>query len=169
MLLGVTLAAAMTLSALFAFWTPSDILIIFWVNIFIITGIAVSTSAMAVMIWQLNHPHKWRIKVLFTGPVYDIMKKIAQLYLPAVGTLYFALAQIWGLPAGEEVVGTIIAVDTFLGLCLGISTKTYNETDARFDGHMVVEEHDGESTMRMKSIDVKALDTKDEIRLKVTR
>jgi putative holin Dp-1 len=107
--------------------------------------------------------------MLFTGPVYDVLKKLAQVWLPALGTLYFAVGQIWGLPSTEEVVGTIMAVDTFLGLCLGISTKTYNDTDARFDGHVVIEEHDGESTMRLKSVDVKALDTKDELRLKITR
>lgn len=57
---------------------------------------------------------------------YDILKWVTQLLLPALGTLYFALAGIWGFPYGEEVVGTLVAVDTFLGVCLGISTKQYN-------------------------------------------
>lgn len=57
--------------------------------------------------------------------VYDILKEIAQVVLPALGTLYFALSQIWGLPYGEEIVGTIVAIDTFLGACLHISSKTY--------------------------------------------
>lgn len=57
---------------------------------------------------------------------YDILKWIAQLLLPALGTLYFALAQIWGWPYGEQVVGTITAVDAFLGVILGISTYNYN-------------------------------------------
>ena len=48
--------------------------------------------------------------------------------LPSAGTLYFALAGIWGLPYGEQVVGTITAVDTFLGVILGISTSQYNKT-----------------------------------------
>ena len=48
--------------------------------------------------------------------------------LPAAGTLYFTLAGIWGLPYGEQVVGTITAVDTFLGVILGISTSQYNKT-----------------------------------------
>lgn len=59
--------------------------------------------------------------------VYDILKWIAQMLLPALGTLYFALAGIWGLPFGEEIVGTITAVDTFLGIVLGISTINYNK------------------------------------------
>ena len=60
---------------------------------------------------------------------YDVLKFIAQIFLPALGTLYFALASIWNLPYGEQVVGTITAVDAFLGAVLGISTKKYNEGD----------------------------------------
>ena len=59
--------------------------------------------------------------------VYDVLKYIAQIVLPALGTLYFALANIWGLPYGEEVVGTIVAIDTFLGALLQISTAQYNK------------------------------------------
>lgn len=58
---------------------------------------------------------------------YDILKWIAQYLLPAAGTLYFALAGIWGLPYGERIVGTITAVDTFLGVLLGISTANYKK------------------------------------------
>ena len=56
---------------------------------------------------------------------YDILKWIAMYLLPAIGTLYFAVASIWGLPYGEQVVGTITAVDTFLGVILGISTTQW--------------------------------------------
>ena len=59
--------------------------------------------------------------------VYDILKWIAQILLPATATLYFALSQIWGFPYGEEIVGTITAVDAFLGVCLGISSVQYKE------------------------------------------
>lgn len=65
-----------------------------------------------------------------SNTMYDILKWIAMYLLPAVGTLYFALAGIWGFPYGEQVVGTITAVDTFLGVILGISTNTYKKTDA---------------------------------------
>ena len=61
-----------------------------------------------------------------SNKVYDILKYIAQLVLPAIGTLYFALAGIWGFPYGEQIVGTITAVDTFLGVVLGISNAKYN-------------------------------------------
>lgn len=62
-----------------------------------------------------------------SNKVYDILKWVALLFLPALGTLYFALSTIWGLPYGEEVVGTITAVDAFLGAILGISTASYNK------------------------------------------
>ena len=60
-----------------------------------------------------------------TNKVYDILKWIAMYLLPAAGTLYFALAGIWGLPYGEQIVGTITAIDTFIGVILGISTRAY--------------------------------------------
>ena len=59
--------------------------------------------------------------------VYDVLKWIALYFLPALGTLYFALSGIWNFPYGEQIVGTITAVDTFIGVLLGISTNTYNK------------------------------------------
>jgi TRAP-type uncharacterized transport system fused permease subunit len=61
----------------------------------------------------------------FDNKTYDILKWIAQILLPALGTLYFAIANIWGLPYAEQVVGTITAIDTFLGVLLGISSDSY--------------------------------------------
>jgi imidazoleglycerol phosphate synthase glutamine amidotransferase subunit HisH len=60
-----------------------------------------------------------------SNKTYDILKYITQIIIPALGTLYFALAAIWGFPYGEQIVGTLTAVDTFLGVCLGISSKQY--------------------------------------------
>ena len=57
--------------------------------------------------------------------LYTILKYCCQVFLPALGTLYFALAQIWNLPYAEQVVGTIAAVTTFIGVCLGISSYRY--------------------------------------------
>ena len=62
-----------------------------------------------------------------SNKVYDVLKWIAMYLLPALGTLYFAIASIWGFPYGEQIVGTITAVDTFLGVILGISTAQYNK------------------------------------------
>ena len=61
-----------------------------------------------------------------SNKVYDVLKYIALILLPAVGALYFALAKIWGLPYATEIVGTISAVDAFLGALLQISTNKYN-------------------------------------------
>lgn len=60
-----------------------------------------------------------------SNKTYDILKWIAQILLPAIGTLYFAVSGIWGFPLGEEVLGTITAIDTFLGVILGISSYQY--------------------------------------------
>lgn len=62
-----------------------------------------------------------------SNDAYDALKWVALYLLPALGTLYFALSGIWGLPYGEQVVGTLTAVDTFLGVVLGISADTYNK------------------------------------------
>lgn len=61
--------------------------------------------------------------------VYDVLKWVAQYLLPALGTLYFALSTIWGFPYGEQVVGTITAIDAFLGAILGLSSATYYKNE----------------------------------------
>lgn len=81
-------------------------------------------------------------KPLLKNEVYDVLKFIAQIALPAVGTLYFALAAIWSLPHPEQVIGTITAVDVFLGVLLGLSTSSYNKSEAVHDGTMVVNTSD---------------------------
>ena len=65
---------------------------------------------------------------MMSNKTYDVLKWIAQIVLPAIGTLYAALSGIWGFPYGEQIVGTILAVDTFLGAVLQISTAQYNKT-----------------------------------------
>ena len=65
-----------------------------------------------------------------SNKVYDVLKYIALILLPALGTLYFALAKIWGFPYAAEIVGTISAVDAFLGALLKISTDNYNKENA---------------------------------------
>ena len=62
-----------------------------------------------------------------SNKVYDILKFIAMVILPAIGTLYFGLARIWNLPYSEEIVGTITIIDTFLGTILGINSSQYKK------------------------------------------
>ena len=71
---------------------------------------------------------------MFSNKTYDILKWIAQILLPALGTLYFGISSIWGLPNAGEVVGTITVIDTFLGCLLGLSSAKYEG-----DGTMIVD------------------------------
>lgn len=61
----------------------------------------------------------------FNNRCYDILKWIALVVLPALATLYGALAPTWGWPYAEEIVYTITAVDAFLGALLGLSNLQY--------------------------------------------
>lgn len=70
---------------------------------------------------------KWGDFMKLSNKAYDILKYIALIVLPAIATLYFAVAEIWGLPYGTEVVATITAIDTFLGSLLCISTANYKK------------------------------------------
>ena len=65
---------------------------------------------------------------------YDVLKWIAQILLPSLGTLYFTLSSLWNLPFTNEVIGTITAIDTFLGFLLERSSANY-----KGDGVMLVD------------------------------
>ena len=67
------------------------------------------------------------MKLKLTNLTYDRLKWIQRYLLPAAGTLYFALSGIWGLPYGEETLGTFAAFTTFLGVILGLSDVAYNK------------------------------------------
>lgn len=79
---------------------------------------------------------------------YKVVKHSAALILPAVGALYFALAQIWHLPNAEEVLGTVAAVNAFFGVVLEVSTKSYNNSDAKYAGDIAFEPVDGDVTTK---------------------
>lgn len=110
-------------------------------------------------------------KPMLSGRTYDILKYNAQVVLPALGTLYFAVAQIWGLPNAEEVVGTIVAVDTFLGVLLAYSTNSYRKSDTQYDGELEIEETDkGPRIFSLKLYaQPETLEDKTEIRFKVPK
>ena len=100
---------------------------------------------------------------------YEAAKFITQIGLPALGSLYFALAGIWGFPNAEAVVGTIVVVDTFLGVMLGFSTRSYNNSDAKFDGSIDVTDVPGEGKIFSLNLDdhPESLEAKDEVVFKV--
>lgn len=101
-----------------------------------------------------------------TNKTYDILKWVAQIVLPALGTLYFALAGIWGFPYGEQIVGTIVAVDAFLGTILKISSNGYSG-----DGELIVDTSDPLKDVYSISIPdyPEVLAAKDKIMLSVRR
>jgi hypothetical protein len=59
--------------------------------------------------------------------VYDCLKFLCTILLPALGTLYFALSKIWGLPLAEEITGSLSAIAVFIGAVIGISSVQYNK------------------------------------------
>ena len=65
--------------------------------------------------------------MIMNSKVYDVLKFIAQIVLPAIATFYLTLAGIWKLPFGEEVSATVMAADTLLGAILMISSNSYNK------------------------------------------
>lgn len=104
-----------------------------------------------------------------TNKWYDYLTWLVRYGLPGTGALYFTLAQIWGLPAGEQVVGTITAVALFLGVILGISAKQYRDSDARIDGALVIDTTDPEKDVYRLDLDTQLEDLpgKNEIVLRV--
>jgi hypothetical protein len=106
---------------------------------------------------------------IMSDSVYAKLKFAALVLLPALSTLYFTLGSVWGLPAVTQVIGTIAAIDTFLGVLLGISTKAYNASDARYDGSIAISNTaDGGKlySLELKS-EPEALDQKDAVTFRV--
>lgn len=108
-------------------------------------------------------------KVMMTDTTYNVSKKLVQVILPAISALYFGLAQIWGLPAAEEVVGTFAVITTFLGVVLGVSTRQYEASGSAYDGQMVVTNPEGGPKVFSLELDGDPEDiaSKDSIRFKV--
>lgn len=80
------------------------------------------------------------ITPIFSNNAYNLIKTIVQLLLPAASSLYLVVAGLWGLPYAQQIVGTLSAFAAFLGVLLRISTKSYDNSDAKYDGSLVVEQ-----------------------------
>jgi len=104
-----------------------------------------------------------------SGAVYDKLKLTAQLILPAFAALYFGLSQIWNLPAGAEVSGTISLLNVFVGVSVVWLKSLHNAAGTQYDGFLTWEDHDEGSSLRLTSIDIQALENKGEILMKVSR
>lgn len=110
-------------------------------------------------------------KPWLNSTVYDFLKLMAMIILPAVATLYFALSGIWGLPDAEKIIGTITAADSFLGIMLSITKAQYLSTNYAYDGNMVVttDPDTGKRTASMELNDDPAnIINKDQVTFKVS-
>ena len=107
-------------------------------------------------------------KPMLGDRAYDMLKKSTTVVLPAVGALYFALAQIWHLPKAEEVIGSIAAVNTFLGVLLHASTKSYNSSDTKYAGVIHVDETPDKKVFSLQLHDEpEDIEKKDEVTFRV--
>ena len=77
--------------------------------------------------------------LILTGKVYDFVKTLVLMIIPAISTLYFALAAIWGFPNAEKVSGTLAALAAFLGVIVGLSKRAFDKSDLKFDGDVVID------------------------------
>jgi len=107
---------------------------------------------------------------LFSNRVYDVLKYIALVILPAASALYFGLGEIWDLPKVTEVIGTISVLDTVLGMIIRSDNIRYRNSDARFDGKIAEVEVKGDNnySLDVKGDPAEVLETQEEVLLKVS-
>lgn len=114
--------------------------------------------------------------VLLSNKAYDQLKFLAQVGLPALATFYASFGAIWGFPKTDQVVGTIVAFDLLLGLLLGVSTRVYTRSGAKYAGAVFLKDvtaQDGETPLKevgvsfKPSIDGKSLEGTKEVTFKV--
>lgn len=74
--------------------------------------------------------------MLLKNKVYDSLKWITLIVIPASNALYLGLAQLWNWGNAAEVAGSIALVDTFLGAVLQLSSRTYNNSEQAVDGYL---------------------------------
>lgn len=74
---------------------------------------------------------------LLSNRLYDRLKLIVLIFLPAVGTFYASIAAIWGLPYAQEVLSTTAATAVLLGALIKVGDSTYNKSEAKYDGELL--------------------------------
>lgn len=73
-----------------------------------------------------------------SNEVYDFLKWAVLIAIPAFGTFYQIMANVWHLPAANEVATTCLALATLLGALVGVATRNYNKSDSKYDGTLVI-------------------------------
>lgn len=69
--------------------------------------------------------------MMIPDKIYNILKWIALILLPAIAFLYGCLGDIWGWPYVDAIVRSIAGIETFIGMLIGISTVNYNKEQGR--------------------------------------
>lgn len=107
--------------------------------------------------------------MLLNNSTYDLIKKIVQVVLPALATLYAGLATLWDFPYVTGVVGTLTLLATFLGVILGMSSRQYNQNEDAPDGSLLVSTLDGEKylSLGINSASIEDLIAKSNVNLAV--
>lgn len=102
---------------------------------------------------------------MLSNKTYDAIRWVAQYFLPALGTLYVTIATIWGLPGGEQVSATVIALALFLGVIMGISKKSYTAGENQYDGVLRIGDIENDGLQVDRTLE--ELEGMDEIKIKV--
>jgi Putative phage holin Dp-1 len=109
--------------------------------------------------------------MIFNDTVYNVLKRLVQVVIPAISSLYFGLGNIWGWPYIEQIVGTLAVFATTIGVMIGISSKQYNASGAGYDGNLVLNQD--ETGKKVFSLELNQppvdLETKDSITFKVNK
>jgi hypothetical protein len=75
--------------------------------------------------------------------VYNVVKRTATIILPALATLYYGLAVMWDFPEPDKVVASITLLNTFLGVLVQVSKKSYYNSGHQYAGEIQVTESGG--------------------------
>lgn len=108
---------------------------------------------------------------ILSNKLYDVLKNIVLIFLPAFGTFYFALSQIWEFGSGEEVLATTSALAVFIGTLIKVGDKSYNNSEQQYDGEInTVRKDDGKLLydMVLKG-DPEGLQDLDQVKFKINR
>jgi hypothetical protein len=109
--------------------------------------------------------------MLINNKIYNIIKWIVVYFLPAIGTLYFSISQIWGLPNAEQVLGTITSLTIFLSMIIGFSNSAFKKSGSGTDGTMLVDTTNPDKDIYLLQLNKEAMNLaeKDIISFKVDK
>lgn len=107
---------------------------------------------------------------IFSNKTYDAIKWVAQYFLPAFGVLYATLGTLWGWPKVEEVLASTTALALFLGALQGVGARSYKNSDAPYDGDLVVGQTENGNALRFElNHDMETLQGRTEVIFKVKK